>query len=178
MIDLRQNLKFGRRKNAGHVLSQRRTRLSNKANTLYRIHNEMTSRRKNLFGGFKLLLQQALESNCIGREFPAPALASNQGWGEESLVPDSLRKFLSGHLILIEEEPEIGLVVDVADFGQGPIPGSVGIEFLFYRPLALLQLIEEGRGNSQEIAAGEFEDFARVTEGGASNVRNRNKNER
>ena len=80
-------------------------------------------------------------------------------------------------MILVEEIPEIGLVVDIADFGQRPIPGSVRIEFLLYCAFALLQLLEEGRGDSQEIAAGEFEDFARVTEGGASNVRTPQQNE-
>jgi hypothetical protein len=74
-------------------------------------------------------------------------------------------------LIFVEVEPKVGLVVDVADFLGLQVPGLVGIEFLWYCALCLLQFVEEGGGDGQEIAASEFEDFASVTEGSAYKVR-------
>jgi hypothetical protein len=68
-------------------------------------------------------------------------------------------------------EPEVGLVVDEADFLGLHVPGLVGIESLWYCALCLLQFVEESRGDCQEIAASEFEDFASVTEGSAYKVR-------
>ena len=60
--------------------------------------------------------------------------------------------------------PEIGFIIDIGDFLHGLFSGFVCVEFLRYFALSLLQFIEEGGRDGQEVAAGKFKDFAGVTE--------------
>ena len=61
--------------------------------------------------------------------------------------------------------PELRLIIDITDFLNRSIPCGVGIQFLWYLSLCLLQFVEKSWRNGQEIAAGEFQNLASVTEG-------------
>lgn len=62
--------------------------------------------------------------------------------------------------------PKVCLIVDIADFLDFFVTGLICVEFLWYRSFCLLQVIEEIRGDCQEITSGEFEDFSCITERG------------
>jgi hypothetical protein len=60
-----------------------------------------------------LLAQDILEGDCVSGEFR-----------------DTLAELLDGHLVLVEEEAELGLVVDVALLLNVELAGVLGDELL------------------------------------------------
>jgi hypothetical protein len=60
-----------------------------------------------------LLAQDVLEGDCVSGEFR-----------------DTLAELLDGHLVLVEEEAELGLVVDVALLLNVELAGVLGDELL------------------------------------------------
>jgi hypothetical protein len=72
-----------------------------------------------------LLAQNVLEGNGISREFR-----------------DALAKLLDGHLVLVEEEAELGLVVDVGLLLEVKVVGIGGIELLGNVVLRVVKLLK------------------------------------
>ena len=114
-----------------------------------------------------LLAEDILESNCVSGEFR-----------------DTLTELLDGHLVLVEVEAELGLVVDVALLLNVKLASILGNELLGDLILRVVELLEqvglgllvnwteccvlEGvtHGNSQVVAASKFSDLANAAERG------------
>jgi hypothetical protein len=73
-----------------------------------------------------LLAEDVLEGNGISREFR-----------------DALAELLDGHLVLVEVESELGLVVDVGLLLEVEVGGVAGVEFLGNRVLRVVELLEQ-----------------------------------
>lgn len=91
--------------------------------------------------------------------------AGLEGDGVSSELADTLRQLVHGHGLLVEVEAELGLVVEVAALRDVELGGVLGRELLRHGVLAVVQLLEEVRGNGEVVAAGELGDLTNGTEG-------------
>jgi hypothetical protein len=100
--------------------------------------------------GLDLLLDDALEGDGVGGE-----------------LADALAQLLDGHLVLVEVEAELGLVVDVRLLLEVKAGGAGGVELLGDGLLGVEEVLEQVGGDGEVVAAGELGDLAGVAEGGA-----------
>lgn len=90
-----------------------------------------------------------------------------QGDGVGGELADTLSQLLDGHLVLVEVEAVQGLVADVRLLLDVQRRRGRGVELLGDGLLGVEQLLEQGRGDGQIVAASQLGDLTRVAEGGA-----------
>jgi hypothetical protein len=96
-----------------------------------------------------LLAEDVLEGDSVSSEFR-----------------DTLAELLDGHLVLVEVEAELGLVVDVALLLEVERVGAVGVELLGDGVLRVVKLLEQVGGNGEVVASSELSDLADAAERG------------
>ena len=89
-----------------------------------------------------------------------------EGLAVLSEFPNTFGELVRGHLVLEKGPAKLGLVIDVGNFGDRVgLGGSSSIEFLGDFLVGVLELLKEGRGDGEEVDAGEGLDFASLDKG-------------
>lgn len=81
-----------------------------------------------------------------------------------SKLANTIAELLGGHLVLVEVEAELRLVIDEGELLQIQILRALGRKLLGDLSLGVVELLEEARGDGEVVATAQLGDLANVAE--------------